>query len=171
MMRAIFFVPVLLALAAATGRAAATEIYKWVDERGVTNYSSAPPASAKARRLDQESASVSVYSPPPVNVARLQDSIRRRQIARLEEEVQAQRRATATLQQEVDAGQYTREQCLREGRLDCDLIDGGVAPGYFLPGPGGMIRPTFFRPSASTPLMRTRLVTRRGDPTRRRHSQ
>ena len=139
MMRSILLACVLLALAAAAGSAAATEIYKWVDEKGVTNYSSAPPASAKVRKLDQQATMVSVYTPPPIDVARLQDSIQRSRIAQLEDEVGAQRRAAATLQQEIESREYAREQCLRAGRLDCDLVEGGVAPGYFLPGRNAML--------------------------------
>jgi hypothetical protein len=38
-------------LAATLGSAHATEIYKWVDERGVTQYSSALPQDARAQRF------------------------------------------------------------------------------------------------------------------------
>lgn len=50
----------LLALAAP----AAAQLYKWVDERGVVNYSNQPPADAKAgQRVEQVKDSVSVYTP------------------------------------------------------------------------------------------------------------
>ena len=42
------------------------QLYKWVDERGVTNYSSQPPADPKAaRNLGPVEGNLSVYSPDP----------------------------------------------------------------------------------------------------------
>ena len=42
------------------------EIYKWVDEKGVTNYSSSPPASAAlAKKAQVVEERLSVYTPDP----------------------------------------------------------------------------------------------------------
>src|SRR5437879_1758165 len=42
------------------------ETYKWVDEKGVTNYSSSPPANAKlAEKTQVVEESLSVYTPDP----------------------------------------------------------------------------------------------------------
>lgn len=42
------------------------ETYKWVDERGVTNYSSNPPANAKlAKKVQVVEERLSVYTPDP----------------------------------------------------------------------------------------------------------
>ena len=42
------------------------EIYKWVDEKGVTNYSSSPPANAKlAEKTQVVEERLSVYTPDP----------------------------------------------------------------------------------------------------------
>jgi hypothetical protein len=43
---------------------AGAQLYKWVDERGVVNYSNQPPADAKgAKRVEQVKDNVSVYTP------------------------------------------------------------------------------------------------------------
>ena len=51
---------ILLVLAAATARA---ETFKWVDDKGVTNYSNKPPARAKAVQTVEDR--LSVYESDP----------------------------------------------------------------------------------------------------------
>jgi hypothetical protein len=51
-------VVVMSALAAACGAASAAEIYKWVDERGVTHYSNIRPAGVKWERMPQGTVSI-----------------------------------------------------------------------------------------------------------------
>ena len=64
------------ALAAAAGTLGA-ETYKWVDEKGVVNYSNAPPANAAAAKaLKTVAERISVYQPDP-NLGRLADVYRR----------------------------------------------------------------------------------------------
>ena len=115
------------------------EIYKWVDEKGVTNYSSAPPKTAKARKIDLQAASLSVYEAPlPQRAARALDAAMRAKIERLENELLAERRARQTRQAsaraESDRLQLAYEQCLRDRRVDCDLVrDGLPATDYFTP--------------------------------------
>ncbi|MGH8701096.1 MAG: DUF4124 domain-containing protein, partial [Burkholderiales bacterium] len=55
----------MIVLVAAFAAAPATaQIYKWVDERGVTNYSSEPPADPKAASsMRVVEAQISVYTP------------------------------------------------------------------------------------------------------------
>ena len=44
----------------------AAQLYKWVDERGVTNYSNQPPADPNAvRKMQPVEGNLSVYSPDP----------------------------------------------------------------------------------------------------------
>jgi hypothetical protein len=114
------------------------EIYKWVDQKGVTNYSSSPPAAGKARTLDLEATMVSVYrAPSPQEEARALDAIMRQKVAMLEYQLQAER--TARLSQQAsyrtDAG-LAYEQCLRERRVDCDSGRSGAygTPYFFSPG-------------------------------------
>ncbi|MBS1137522.1 MAG: hypothetical protein H6R11_1476, partial [Proteobacteria bacterium] len=52
---------ILVALFAAP---AGAEIYKWVDEKGVVNYSESPPPKGRARVITPEGPPVSVYTPP-----------------------------------------------------------------------------------------------------------
>ena len=53
------------------------ETYKWVDDKGVTNYSNAPPPSAKsAKALKTVEERISVYQHDP-NLGRLADIHRR----------------------------------------------------------------------------------------------
>ena len=53
----------LLALLAAAAAPAQEEIYKWVDENGVTHFGERPPAGAEARRVDVQP--VPAVTPPP----------------------------------------------------------------------------------------------------------
>src|SRR5712692_6750694 len=47
-------------------RSLCAETYKWVDERGVTNYSSSPPANGKlAKKAQVVEEHLSVYTPDP----------------------------------------------------------------------------------------------------------
>ncbi len=110
------------------------EIYKWVDQKGVTNYSSAPPATGKARALDLQATTFSVYqAPAPQDAARMLDAIMRQKVAMLENQLQAERLARLSQQAiyRTDAG-LAYEQCLRERRVDCDSgRDGLRATPYF----------------------------------------
>jgi uncharacterized protein DUF4124 len=56
--RSFLFSAIVLALPAC-----AADLYKWVDEHGVTNYSSEPPANAKAAKFNVAENRVSVYTP------------------------------------------------------------------------------------------------------------
>jgi uncharacterized protein DUF4124 len=77
------------------------QLYKWVDERGVTNYSNQPPADAEAaRNLGPVEGNLSVYSPDPALTravaASRQDSYNRglaERVDYLERELAAERQA------------------------------------------------------------------------------
>lgn len=98
------------------------DIYKWVDQNGVTNYSSSPPAAGKAKAVNLEAARVSVYqAPSPQDSARLLDAMMRHRIATLENQLQAEHRArVASYQTDADRYRLAYEQCLMERRVDCD---------------------------------------------------
>jgi Domain of unknown function (DUF4124) len=70
---------------------------RWVDEKGVVNYGNAPPVAARqVRQLDEEASRVSTISAVPrAQLEREKDFLLRARIARLEEELEAQRRARA----------------------------------------------------------------------------
>lgn len=110
------------------------EIYKWVDQKGVTNYSSSPPATGKARTLDPETVTVSVYqAPAPQDAARALDAMMRQRVAMLENQLRAERLSQqAAYQTDGDRTRLAYEQCLRERRVDCDTgRDGMHATPYF----------------------------------------
>jgi hypothetical protein len=54
------FTAVLLAVAAAPFVAHA-DLYKWVDDQGVVNYSDSPPAKAKSSKVDESAGTLSVF--------------------------------------------------------------------------------------------------------------
>lgn len=59
-----FFIAALAMLASAPSSAA--QLYKWVDERGVTNYSNQPPADpSTVKKMAPVEGNLSVYSPEP----------------------------------------------------------------------------------------------------------
>ena len=110
------------------------QVYKWVDDKGVVNYSSTPPAGRKSALLDPNSVSVSTYSPvEPSRQAKAPPSANERilaeRIAALERKLEAER----TARQSVDIAQARylerwADQCVRDRRVDCDFA--GVDPYY-----------------------------------------
>jgi hypothetical protein len=69
----------------------AAELYKWTDERGVTNYSDQPPADpGAAKKLAVVEDSISVYTPDPTLLQAV-ESFRRRALNDRIEIVEAQR--------------------------------------------------------------------------------
>lgn len=87
---------VLLALASGP---AAADLYRWVDAKGVVNYSNVPPKSVKATQIAETQPTVSVIPPPekPPEVQQAQrEAALLRRIEQLEQELAALRRAPAT---------------------------------------------------------------------------
>lgn len=131
------------------------EIYKWVDDNGVTHYAGTPPATGKARKLDPATLTVSVYQAPPKDEqARKLAALQSQRIARLEQQLQAERLARLSQQasHRSDA-ELAREQCLKERRVDCDSGRDGVpaSPTFFT-----VAAPTYAiaRPRAFVPPLR-----------------
>jgi hypothetical protein len=86
-------------LAALASGPVAADLYRWVDARGVVNYSNVPPKNVKAKQIAETQPTVSVI-PPPENPPEVQQAQREaallRRIEQLEEELAALRRAPAT---------------------------------------------------------------------------
>lgn len=86
---------VTLALA---GGPAAADLYRWVDAKGVVNYSNVPPPGIKAKQIAETQPTVSVI-PPPERPPEMQQARREtellRRIGQLEDELAALRRASA----------------------------------------------------------------------------
>ena len=114
----------LLVLLAAAAPLAQAEIYKWVDENGVTNYSNTPPAKAKAKGPvqaveDRISVIPSAQSaPPPVDVYR--------RLAALDAEWLQRQRLMAA------AASYGPPACASPLQSDC-FYDGYGAGNYYGP--------------------------------------
>jgi len=132
------------------------EVYKWVDEKGVVNYSNTPPENRKSVKLDEEQGRVSTieaYDYSRDGAGKREKALQER-VARLEQEV-ARGRQTAALDAAAAAEAYRvwREQCFAQRRVDCDdPYAAAYDPGYVYPYPGvavvparrvpGMYRPT-----------------------------
>lgn len=126
-----------IALAAMlAGAPASAQLYKWVDARGVTNYSNQPPDDPNAaKNLRPVEDRVSVYSPDAALLQAVEDTqqnSRQRQnqrarIESLESQLEAERRAR---QQAAapDARASAYDKCLADGRVDCTAVYGSYQP-------------------------------------------
>lgn len=114
---------ILATLAAAVLAApAGAELYKWVDDKGVTNYGSTPPANARnIQKLDDSNPRVStVPGLKPEEVQAGENRALQQKVDQLERDLEAQRRATADAQARAAADTQWRERCLADRRVDCD---------------------------------------------------
>jgi hypothetical protein len=99
------------------------EIYKWVDDKGVVNYSSTPPENRKSVTLDEAQGRVSTIETHDVSkrVALAREQMLQQRIARLEEEVARGRQAAALdAAAAAEAERVARELCIAQRRVDCD---------------------------------------------------
>jgi hypothetical protein len=151
-----------LAVAVALPGLAHGQVYKWVDDKGVVNYSSSPPPKGKkVVTVDENSGRVTTVPTPDArsaDPAAAADPALRRRVDQLEREAAAQRQ-TAAQQEAAAADAYRRwvEQCRAERRVDCDdPYRGALDPGYgyaYPPYGGGPIgtrprpAPGTFRPT------------------------
>ncbi len=133
---------------------AAAELYKWVDERGITNYSSdPPPPAATANKLARVENKISVYTPDE-GVLQAVKAVRERAIKALTEPEPA-RSPVARIA--VEQSGY--EQCITSGRIGCEDLYPAYYPAAYLPVaayPRRGVQPTRFLPPRPVP----------GDPTR-----
>ncbi|MGH7644442.1 MAG: DUF4124 domain-containing protein [Gemmatimonadales bacterium] len=150
---------ILAALAVAVlASPAGADTYKWVDEKGVVNYSNTPPVNRKSVKLDDEQGRVSTieaYDYSRGGAAKREQALQER-VARLEREV-ARGRQTAALDAAAAAEAYRawREQCFAERRVDCDdPYAASFDPGYAYPSPGVAVVPARRVPGAYRPTGR-----------------
>jgi len=84
---------------ALAGDPACADLYRWVDAKGVVNYSNIPPQGVAAKRIAETAPTVSVI-PPPEKPPEVKQAAREaamlRRIEQLEDEVAALRRASAS---------------------------------------------------------------------------
>ena len=113
------------------------QVYKWVDENGMTNYSGNPPIDVKAgTKLGTVAEKITVYTPDKALVQAMQarsqrtDTVLSDRIDRLERQLLAERQARQSAAA-VQAGgaQAGYERCLSERRLDCDNYGGNPPHG------------------------------------------
>ena len=114
---------------------ASAQVYKWVDDKGVVNYSSQPPVNRRSALLDPNSVSVSVYTPDESlsratrAAPKASDIALEERIASLERRLEAERSSRQILADaQVRLLEQRFEQCSRDRRVDCDL--GGLDPYY-----------------------------------------
>lgn len=141
-MRALVQLLIVLAASLATAPACA-ELYKWVDARGVTNYSNDPPSDPKsAKKLVRIENKLSVYTPDEGFMQAVKAQHERSIKALAEPAPERQTQQVASIQ-----APSPYEQCLASGRLDCDTLYGDYYPAY-LPGVaifrGRRVQPTRF---------------------------
>ena len=134
---------------------ASAELYKWVDERGVTNYSSdPPPPAATANKLTRVENKISVYTQDE-SVMQAVKAVRERAIKALTEPEPA-RSPVARIA--VEQSGY--EQCVTSGRLGCEDLYPAYYPAAYYPLGGYPLRripPTRFLPPRPMPRDATRV--------------
>ena len=132
------------------------QVYKWVDERGVTNYSSEPPADRNARVNAATVADrMSVYAPEPAvqraisAISTGKDRILSDRIDSLERQHAAEGQSSQyAAAAEARAAQAAYVQCLAERRVDCDYDSA-----YYPYGLGGVLTVVHHRPRPRMPAM------------------
>jgi len=112
---------------------ALAQIYKWVDDRGVVNYSGEPPADRKAQQLDTSAITVSVYEtekPGPWAVAaRSEAASLSDKIDKLERQLEAERLARQyAAAADGRALQAAYDQCVSQRGVDCNGTYNGSYP-------------------------------------------
>jgi hypothetical protein len=129
-----------LSVVLACSPAAAQQLYKWVDERGVTNYSNHPPADPKtARNVRPVEDRLSVYSPDPGLTQAIEDNQKnfdqrqreRARIEAMERQAAAERQAREQQAAAARQAQEAYERCVAEGRPGCPNPHG--IEGFYYP--------------------------------------
>lgn len=129
-----------------TATRAWAQIYKWVDDRGVVNYSSQPPANRKAKELDTSAITVSVYEAPKPGqgAAAMRSEVASlgNKIEWLERQLEAERQARHYA---ADAGarafQAAYDQCVAQRGVDCN----GIYDSFYPYGSTAVFVPRFHR--------------------------
>jgi hypothetical protein len=116
---------ILVVVLLLVARPLCAETYKWVDERGVTNYSNSPPANLKlAKKTQVVEERLSVYTPDPGLLRAIQ--VHPQMIAPI-----PYARGAYAPQQYAAATQAMYDDCLAQRRVDCN--DASYPYGGYLP--------------------------------------
>jgi hypothetical protein len=144
----------LLAVAAlglASVPAANAQIFKWVDERGVVNYSNEPPPNGTAQRVapvqDRMSTSSAPTPAPSASTGASRADPMQDRIESLERQLDQERRERSLpTDNEAERRRRAYEECLRARGTDCDTLGelpAGVAPAVvFVPARRAKVVPT-----------------------------
>ena len=134
------------------------QVYKWVDERGMTHYSNNPPAETSRMKTEAVEQKISVYTPEKATAGgtdRRQVEKLADQVDRLEQQLAAERQARASAATaEADARRVAYDRCLAQRRVDCDDAVGPVVQPVFIAG-----RPRRTLPNVMPPNVDLRGVT------------
>lgn len=128
---------------------ASAEVYRWVDEHGVVNYGSRPPAGSKAKQVDADAAPLSVVPAPPkpasVAPGVAEQAALRARVRSLEAQAEEERRQRALLQAaESERLAQARADCEAQRRLNCDSDPFGLYEPTVIASP--LLRPIVVRP-------------------------
>jgi hypothetical protein len=143
-MRSFILASALLSVLSLAAGPALAQVYKWVDEKGVVNYSNEAPADRKATQLDPKAARVSTIGTDDsskrgaTSLASASESVLSQKIDSLERKLDAERYARGVAEaQAQSAADSWYQQCLRDRRVDCDYAgmdpysyDYGYGPYY-----------------------------------------
>ena len=104
---------------------ASAQVYRWVDEHGVVNYGSRPPAGSKAKPVNADDTRVSVVPAPakPAAVAPAsgEQAALRERLGKLESQLEEERRLRAQARAaEDDQLARARADCEAQRRLNCE---------------------------------------------------
>lgn len=154
--RTLIGLPIVLVAILATAPACA-QLYKWVDERGVTNYSNQPPADPKAaKKLLPVEDRISVYTPDKAFTQAVEAARRRsdqalaERISSLERQLEAERLARQYAA--AAAAQAAYDPCRGSGGINCN----GLYSGYYPYGSGLVFIPVRHRPRS---IVQTQLIS------------
>jgi len=99
----------MAAFAAMTTFAAAQTMYKWVDEKGVTHYTDAPPPDGKGQKIDIRATPPSAPVPP-------QPTFQEKEQAQRGQQLQKDQAAKAADLEEAKAKAYKKGRCIEARR-------------------------------------------------------
>lgn len=154
----------VLAAVLLTAFPAFAQVYKWVDEKGVVNYSSEAPANGKATQLDPKSSRLSIIGTGEAQktVLASADSALSEKLNRIERKLDAERYARSVSDAQTQAAADSwYQQCLRDRRVDCDYAGMDPYDGYW-PYYGAVVaaRPFRQRPFTHHPIAKPKPVGR-----------
>jgi len=140
----------LLLLATIIADPAWSQIYKWVDDDGVINYTNLPPSNSKAEELDLDSVPVSVIET---------DKTDQRAVWAIKSEVNALRQEVDQLQRQLESERYASQYAAESGAMP---VEYGY-PGYlYAPTAVVFVRSHLRRHSVTpTRFIRTPMTPRR----------